>query len=70
MGWRAVVVEVKLDADLESESVKGKREAALRWANHVNYSDEDHHKWGYVLAGESDIATARGTWSALGSLDS
>jgi type III restriction enzyme len=64
------VVEVKSDAELESENVKGKREAALRWANHVNHSGKDQHQWGYVLAGESDIATARGSWSALRQLGS
>lgn len=64
------VVEVKSDAELESENVKGKREAALRWANHVNHSGQDKHRWGYVLAGETDIATAKGSWSALRSLGS
>lgn len=62
------VVEVKSDAELESENVKGKREAALRWANHVNHSGQDEHKWGYVLAGETDIATAKDSWPALRSL--
>ncbi len=64
------VVEVKSDAELESENVKGKREAALRWANHVNHSGQDEHKWGYVLAGETDISTAKGSWSVLRSLGS
>ena len=62
------VVEVKSDAELESENVKGKREAALRWANHVNHSGLDENRWGYVLAGETDIATAKGSWTALRSL--
>lgn len=59
------VIEVKSDTDLEREDVRGKREAALRWANHVNHSGGDRHKWGYVLAGETDIATAKGSWPAL-----
>jgi len=33
------VVEVKMDKEMDSADVKGKREAARRWANHVT-SDE------------------------------
>ncbi|MGH2749403.1 MAG: DEAD/DEAH box helicase [Actinomycetota bacterium] len=59
------VIEVKSDAELASENVQGKREAALRWANHVNHSRLDPNEWRYVLVGESDIGTARGSWRAL-----
>jgi type III restriction enzyme len=64
------VIEVKSDTDLEREDVRGKREAALRWANHVNHAGGDKHKWGYVLSGEADIATAKGSWPALRQLGS
>lgn len=62
------VVEVKADTEIESENVKGKREAALRWANHVNHSQQDENHWGYVLVGETDISAARGSWVALRSI--
>jgi type III restriction enzyme len=59
------VIEVKSDAELANENVQGKREAALRWANHVNHSRLDPNEWRYLLVGESDINTARGSWRAL-----
>ncbi len=35
------VVEVKMDKEMESADVKGKREAARRWANHVSAQDAE-----------------------------
>jgi type III restriction enzyme len=59
------VVEVKMDKEMASEDVKGKREAAQRWANHVSSDSKVGHKWRYLLVSESDINTAKGSWSAL-----
>jgi type III restriction enzyme len=62
MHW---VVEVKMDKEVESEDVQGKREAAKRWANHVNADATVDVTWRYLLVSESDIATAKGSWDAL-----
>lgn len=59
------VVEVKADKDIQSEDVKGKREAAQRWANHVSADPQVKTQWRYLLASESDIKTAKGSWDAL-----
>jgi type III restriction enzyme len=60
-----LVVEVKMDKEVTAADVLGKREAALRWANHVSASTEVGTKWRYLLVSESDIATAKGSWAAL-----
>jgi type III restriction enzyme len=59
------VVEVKMDKEVASEDVQGKREAAQRWANHVSADDQVEGKWRYLLVSESDIKTAKGSWGAL-----
>jgi type III restriction enzyme len=59
------VVEVKMDKEMTSEDVKGKREAALRWANWVNASPGVDDHWGYLLVSETDVKTAKGSWPAL-----
>lgn len=59
------VVEVKSDRDMPTETVQSKRQAAKRWANHVTSSDAVDVEWRYLLASESDIAGAKGSWSAL-----
>lgn len=59
------VVEVKMDKELTSEDVQAKREAAKRWANHVSSDTGVSAKWKYLLVSESDIRTAKGSWSAL-----
>lgn len=41
----------------------GKELAAKRWANHV--SAQTGTEWRYLLVGETDVAEARGSWSAL-----
>lgn len=64
------VVEVKADKDLASVDVQGKRRAAKRWANHVTAAQEVEPTWRYLLASETDIAAAKGSWPALKSLGS
>jgi len=59
------VIEVKADKDMTSDAVQGKREAAMRWANHVTDSPEVGVVWRYLLVSETDIAEARGDWAAL-----
>ena len=62
------VVEIKMDKEMASPDVAGKREAAQRWANHVNADENVAATWGYVLFSESDVEMARGSWTALRSL--
>ncbi len=59
------VVETKMDKEMEAEDVQGKREAAMRWANHVSARDEVDVPWRYLLVSEADINTAKGSWAAL-----
>jgi type III restriction enzyme len=59
------IVEVKMDKEVASEDVQGKREAAKRWANHVNSDDAVTATWRYLLVSETDIGTSRGSWAAL-----
>lgn len=64
------IIEVKSDKDASSEEVQGKRQAARRWANHVNAAPEVADIWRYLLVTESDVSTAKGSWSSLKSLGS
>ena len=57
-----------VDKEMEAPDVVGKREAASRWANHVNASGAVEDRWGYLLVSETDIETARGSWAALKAL--
>lgn len=59
------VVEVKMDKEVQSEDVQGKREAAQRWANHVSADPQVKTSWKYLLVSETDIKTAKGSWPAL-----
>ncbi len=59
------VVEIKMDKEMASEDVKGKKEAARRWTNHVSADAHVGVKWRYLLVSESDIETAKGSWEAL-----
>jgi type III restriction enzyme len=59
------VVEIKMDKEMTSPDVKGKREAAQRWANHVNADDRVEATWGYLLLSESDVEMSKGSWGAL-----
>jgi type III restriction enzyme len=64
------VVEVKMDKEMTSDDVQGKREAAQRWANHVSADEAVGTSWRYLLVSESDISTAKGSWSVLKGLGS
>ncbi len=64
------VVEVKMDKEMASEDVQGKREAAKRWANHVSADDQVGVTWRYLLVSEADVTTAKGSWGALKRLGS
>jgi len=62
------VVEVKADDAMGSDVVKGKRDAARRWANYVTADEKVGVAWRYLLVSETDIETARGSWAALKAL--
>lgn len=59
------IVEVKMDKEVESEDVQGKRETAKRWANHVTADEKVGVTWKYLLVSETDVNTAKGSWNAL-----
>ncbi len=59
------VVEVKADRDMASADVKGKREAARRWAGHVNAADNVSVTWKYLLVSEADLKDAKDSWNAV-----
>lgn len=60
------LVEVKMDKEMETPAVQGKREAAQRWANHVSADEKvGGVRWRYLLLSESDVRTAKGSWEAL-----
>jgi type III restriction enzyme len=50
---------------MPSADVQDKREAARRWANHVNADDKVLATWRYLLVSETDVRTAKGSWEAL-----
>ena len=62
------VVEVKMDKEMSSETVQGKREAAIRWANHVSAAASVGTTWRYLLVSETDVTTAKGSRGALKAL--
>jgi type III restriction enzyme len=51
--------------EMSSEDVHGKRDAAMRWANHVSSNESVGTTWRYLLISETDITTAKGSWNAL-----
>ncbi len=59
------IVEVKMDREMASTAVQGKREAARRWANHVSADEMVSVIWRYLLVSETDVKTAKGSWPAL-----
>jgi len=59
------VVEVKMDKEMDTATVKGKRDAARRWANYVTADESVGVPWRYLLASEADVETAKGSWPAL-----
>lgn len=64
------VVEIKADDTVGSADVQAKRQAALRWVNHVNADlAVTPTKWHYLLVTETDIEQARGSWAALKRLE-
>lgn len=59
------LVEVKMDREMASVDVQGKRTAARRWANYVSADEKVEVAWRYLLISESDVKTAKGSWAAL-----
>lgn len=57
-----------MDKEIDATTVKGKRDAARRWANYVTADDSIAVPWRYLLASEADVETARGSWPALKAL--
>jgi type III restriction enzyme len=64
------VVEVKMNKEMTSADVLGKRDAAIRWANNVTDDEHVSVTWRYLLVSESDVDDAKGSWSALKKLGS
>lgn len=59
------IIEVKANKDLESDPVLGKAEAAREAVNHFNVDDKVEGAWHYLLVGETDVAQAKDSWTAL-----
>lgn len=59
------VVEVKMNKEMGAADVRGKREAAMRWANYVTADDRVGTVWRYLLVSEADVETAKDSWPAL-----
>jgi type III restriction enzyme len=63
------IIEVKMDKEMTTPDVKGKREAARRWANYVSADEKvGGTRWQYLLLSENDVKTAKGSWAALKAL--
>ena len=58
------IVEGKRDSEMTHPVVLAKREAAAAWVTTVNAAAEVHQRWGYVLASESAIRSAR-SWEGV-----
>jgi type III restriction enzyme len=59
------VVEVKMDKEMQSADVQGKRQAAERWANYVSNDAAVNVRWRYLLVSETDVKDSKGSWDAL-----
>lgn len=59
------IVEVKMNKEMASAEVQGKREAAIRWSQHVNADEKVAETWRYLLVSENHVKTAKGSWMAL-----
>ena len=59
------VAEIKMDKEMDSDTVAGKREAARRWANYVNADELVGVPWRYLLVSETEVETSKGSWIAL-----
>ena len=64
------IVEVKMDKEMQAADVQAKRDAAIRWANHVSADERVGAAWRYLLVSEADVETAKGSWTALKGLGS
>jgi type III restriction enzyme len=63
------LIEVKMDKEMQTPDVKGKRDAARRWANYVSADEKvGGTRWRYLLVSESDVKTAKGSWVAMAAL--
>jgi type III restriction enzyme len=61
----AWIIEVKSDKDAKTVAVEAKRQAALEWVNTVNANKTTDRRWHYLLATETDLKTASGSWATL-----
>jgi type III restriction enzyme len=59
------IIEVKMDKEMGSAEVQGKRDAARLWASHVRADKRVDAPWRYLLVSETDVMTAKGSWAAL-----
>jgi len=61
----AWIVEVKSDREARTAEVEAKRQAALEWVNTVNADSATDCRWHYLLATETDLKAASGSWATL-----
>ena len=59
------IIEVKMNKEMTSAEVQSKREAAIRWSQHVNADPKVTDTWHYLLVSEDHVKTAKGSWTAL-----
>jgi type III restriction enzyme len=62
------VIEVKMDKEMATADVQGKRDAAKRWSNYVSADEKVGSRWYYLLVSEADVKTAKGSWAAMKAL--
>lgn len=62
------IVEAKMDKEMASADIQGKRVAAQKWSNYVSAGGKVGTGWRYLLASETDVTAARGSWPALAKL--
>ncbi len=59
------LVETKMNKEMASDEVVGKRRAARTWANTVNSSGLADGEWRYLLLSENDVKDAGGNWEQM-----
>ena len=59
------LVETKMNREMASAEVIGKRRAALTWASTVNNSGQVDGRWRYLLLSEDDVDDAAGSWTHM-----
>lgn len=59
------LVETKMNVQMTSAEVTGKKRAARTWASTVNNSGEFDGKWQYLLLSENDVKDAAGSWAQM-----